>query len=171
MLQLTRQELEKHSALTPQLNKHTDQIVKAIPFSTVSDRMKAVIAVSQITTFASQFKRKILLSDDTLVPINAISFVITGSGKGKDSSVKAARKCFKDGYDLIYNHILTTEKNRAIAEATDAGESNPELEFVYKQYMRPIPPIDIMPTTGPGLIQHINDIAALSISTGYMYSG
>ncbi len=28
-----------------------------------------------------------------------------------------------------------------------------------------------MPTTGPGLIQHINDIAALNLSAGFLYSG
>jgi hypothetical protein len=61
--------------------------------------MKAVVAVAQVTAFASQFRRNIKLWDDvTEVPVNAISFVITGSGAGKDSSVKAARKCFKSGY-------------------------------------------------------------------------
>lgn len=37
--------------------------------------------------------------------------------------------------------------------------------------MRPLPPIDIMPTTGPGLIQHINDIGDLPLTSPFMYSG
>lgn len=42
---------------------------------------------------------------------------------------------------------------------------------IYKPYMDSIPPIDIMPTTEPGLIQHINDIGNLEISSGFIYSG
>ena len=171
MLSITKAELDKHNALTPSLAPHIQGIVNAITFTTVDPRMKAVIAVAQLTTFASQFKRRIELWDDTLVPINAISMVITGSGGGKDSSVKAARKCFRDGYNRINDEVHNREKLNAIAAAQDAGESTPELEYVYKQYMKPIPPVDIMPTTGPGLIQHINDIADLDLTSGFMYTG
>ena len=82
MLDVTRAELEKHDALTPKLNTHIQRVVNAIPYATVDPRMKAVIALAQVTTFASQFRRNIMLWDDTSVPINAISFVITGSGGG-----------------------------------------------------------------------------------------
>ena len=81
MLDLAKQDLDKHNALTPSINTHIQRIVNAIPFN-VNSRMKAVIAVSQLTTFASQFRRNIKLWDDTSVPINAISFIITGSGNG-----------------------------------------------------------------------------------------
>ena len=171
MLSITRDQLNKYQALTPSLNRHTQQVVDAIVFDNVQPRMKAVIAVSQITTFASQFRRRILLPDDTLVPINAISFIFAPSGAGKDSAVSASRKCFSDGYRAIEAYLLEAEKRRAITAAEDAGEKNPTLEYVYKQYMRPIPPIDIAPTTGPGLIQHINDVAALPIGSNLLYSG
>ena len=82
MLQLTKTELESKQALTPQLNSITSRVVEAIPFPTVPYRMKCVIAVAQITNFAAQFKRNIKLWDDTLVPINAISFSVAGSGLG-----------------------------------------------------------------------------------------
>ena len=81
MLDITRSELESQEALTPALNSHIQRIVNAIPYN-VNLRMKAVIAVAQLTAFASQFRRNIMLWDDTSVPINAISFVITGSGAG-----------------------------------------------------------------------------------------
>lgn len=171
MLELTKEELNKYEALTPGLNKHTQQVVDSIVFQNVDPRVKAVIAVAQITNFASQFKRKIRLYDDTLVPINAISFVIMGSGAGKDSSVKAARKCFKDGYTEVTKAIEIMEVNNAKQAADAAGESNYDMESVYSSYMKPIPPIDIMPTTGPGLIKHINDIGALDMTSGFMYSG
>ena len=170
MLQLTKDELQSHNALTPQLNSHLQSIVNAIPYN-VSPRMKSTIAVAQLTAFASQFRRNLLLWDDTSVPINAISFIITGSGAGKDSSVKAARKCFSPGYELIAKRCQQLAVQAAIKRATDAGEDCADTYEVYRAYMQPVPPVDIMPTTGPGLIQHINDIAALNLSTGFLYSG
>ena len=171
MLELTKAELDSHDALTPSLNSHIQRIVNAVPYVTVDPKMKAVIAVSQLTAFASQFKRNIMLWDDTSVPINAIAFAITGSGGGKDSSVKAARKCFATGYKKIDTTRTTQVRKKAIEAAAAAGEELPEEFDVYKAYLKPIPPIDIMPTTGPGLIQHINDIADLDLSTGFIYSG
>ena len=72
---------------------------------------------------------------------------------------------------MIENARLSLVTQKAIAAAQAAGD-DPATEFdIYKSYMQPVPPIDIMPTTGPGLIQHINDIGDLPISAGFMYSG
>lgn len=171
MLDLTKAELESHKALTPSLNQITKQVVNAISYPTVDQRMKAVIATAQISNFAAQFKRNLVLWDDTEVPINSISFVITGSGAGKDSSVKAARKCFKPGFELIEAARKKSAKQAAINLAREADEEAPEEFDVYKAYLKPVPPIDIMPTTGPGLIQHVNDIGDLELSSGFLYSG
>jgi len=171
MLDYTKKELEKHDAFSTKLNPYLQRIVNAIPFATVDPRMKATIAVAQLVAFASQFRRNISLWDNTPVPINAISFVVTGSGKNKDSSVKAARKCFTNGYsriDTVRKQLATKE---AIAAASAAGEDPADQFEIYKSYLQPIPPIDIMPTTGPGLIQHINDISDLELSSGFMYAG
>ena len=171
MLELTKSELTKFKALTPSTNNYINQVMRAIPSPTIDTRMKAVISVAQLTSFASQFRRNILLWDETSVPINAISFVITGSGAGKDSSVKAASKCFAKGYELIEAERKRRVRNAAIQAARDADDE-PATEYdIYKKYLKPIPPIDIMPTTGPGLIQHINDIGDLNISSGFLYAG
>lgn len=172
MLELTRNELNNHSALDPQLNQFTQQVVNAIPFQTVHERLKVAVAVSQLTAFASQFKRNILLWDEsTEVPLNSITFVVKGSGYGGDSSVNSARKCFKSGYELIENERKARTIKLAIKAATNAGEETPTEPSIYKDYMRPIPPIDVMVTTEPGLIQHINDIGQLELSAPYLYSG
>lgn len=171
MLELTHAELDKLDALTPKLNPITQQVVNAIPFTTVTERMKATVAVSQLMTFASQFKRNIELWDETLVPINSISFIIAGSGAGKDSAVNSARKCFAPGYKMIESTREAQARAEAIGAATQKGEDLPTEYDVYKAYLPPIPPIDIMPTTEPGLIQHINDIGNLKLSAGYLYSG
>lgn len=173
MLELTKQELDSHQALNPILNTHIQQVVSAISDPRVPLSMKATIAATQITAFASQFRRNILLWDGTEVPINTISFVIAGSGMGKDSAVHAARKCFKPGYTTILEARKSAEVKRAIKRAVLEGEdesaaSAPE---IYMKYIRALPPIDIMPTTGPGLIQHINDIGELDTTAGLMYAG
>ena len=171
MLDYTREALDKAGAFVPAVNPYIEQITNAIPFPTVPDRMKTVIALAQLTTYASQFRRNITLWDDSIVPINAISFVITGSGAGKDSSVKAARKCFTDGYNTILDAREALANQAAIAAATAAGEDPADDPSVYEPYREPLPPIDIMPTTGPGFIQHVNDIGKNSLTAGFLYSG
>lgn len=83
MLTQTRELLKQEGAFNGEQNQYLQDVVKAISFPTIDPRMKSVIAVAQITAFASQFRRNIQLWDDvTEVPVNAISFVITGSGAG-----------------------------------------------------------------------------------------
>ena len=172
MLDVTRDRLETYKALTPGVNEHIQNIINAIPFTTVPTQMKAVIALSQLVSFASQFRRNILLwDDDTEVPVNSISFVIAGSGGNKDSSVDKARKCFRTGYEMLekerYNRVVAD----AIKAAEDAEEECPTEFSVYRDYMKDIPPLDISPSTGPGLVKHVNELAKLPIGAGIMYSG
>lgn len=170
MLHLTRSALDSHGALTPSINPHIQSVMAAIT-TNVPDRMKAIIAQSQLTTFASQFRRNLRLWDDSSIPVNSVSFVITGSGDGKDSSVKAARKCFTSGYDMIEQARKSTAIKHAQDAAREAGETLYTDFDIYKSYMRPIPPIDIRPTTGPGFIQHVNDLGEHSLGAGLLYSG
>ena len=172
MLELTKQELDNHKALTPRTNAHINEIMKAIPYN-VPDTMKAVVAATQLTAFASQFRRNINLWDGTEVPINAISFVIMNSGGGKDSTVNAARKCFSKGYEIIINERESRARSAAIDLARKSGEDHSQASTpeIYEKYIKSLPPIDIMPTTGPGFIQHVNDIGDLDLTTGLMYAG
>ena len=172
MLDQTKKLLEEAGAFSGKQYPYLENVVESISFPTVDPKMKSVIAVSQLTAFASQFRRNIKLWDDhTEVPVNAVSFVITGSGAGKDSSVKAARKCFTSGYALVQKAAEQAAITMAITEAKAEGLSNAEDEAVYRAYLKDVPPIDIMPTTGPGLIQHLNDIGDLGVQAGYMYTG
>ena len=172
MLAQTKEVLEQVNAFEGKQNSHLKSVINGINFPTISERMKAVVAVAQITAFASQFRRNLKLWDSsTEVPINAISFVITGSGSGKDSSVKAARKCFKEGYNKVVQAVNQKAIDMAIEAAKEENAPNPTDEAVYKEYLKPVPPIDIMPTTGPGLVQHINDIGEIELGAGFMYSG
>ena len=82
MLDIAREELHKYNALSPSTSHYIDRIVETLPAANVPFSMKATIAVAQLTNFASQVRRNIQLLDGTLVPINAISFIISGSGTG-----------------------------------------------------------------------------------------
>lgn len=165
MLELTRAYLQERHAFSPDQSPFISQIAKTIPFSTVPERMKLTIAVSEIMTFASQFRRNIQHWDGTPVPINAISFVVTASGQHKDSSVRAARKCFSLGYKAITAKREQLAKIAAIRLAQESGETD------YAPFYKPPAPIFMSPTTGPGLIQHINDIAEHPLGAGLLYAG
>lgn len=173
ILDITRSELEQCDALSPKINTHIRHISEAISDPRIPMTMKSVISATQLIVFASQFRRNILLWDNTLVPVNTISFCIAGSGMGKDSAVHASRKCFKSGYDLVLETRKAAEIKRAIkiAIANDEDPEQAKIEEIYKKYLRPLPPIDVMPTTGPGLIQHINDTSDLELTSCFLYTG
>ena len=82
MLELTKHKLDAVEALTPKLHPVIEQVTRAITNYTVHPRMKAVIAVSHIMLFASQFRRNIEMWDGTEVPINSIGVVLCDSGAG-----------------------------------------------------------------------------------------
>ena len=170
MLHLTKTSLESAGAFTPSINPHLSSIISAIPFN-IPERAKLVIAQSQLTTFASQFRRNVRLWDDTSVPVNSVSFVVMGSGDGKDSSVKAARKCFTPGYEMVEEARKAQAIRLAQTAAREAGESLYTDHDIYKAYLKPLPPIDIRTTTGPGFIQHVNDLGEHTLGSGLAYSG
>lgn len=171
MLNILRAELEKYDAFSEPNHELINAIVRAVPFNTVPTKMKIVFAISHLSNFASQFRRNIELWDGTSVPTNNISFVIADSGANKDSSNSKVKKCFKSGYEKIHKVLEDFVRTEAIRAATAAGEDMPDEFEIYRKYMKPIPPVFMSMTTGPGLIQHINDIGALPASAGLVYSG
>lgn len=171
MLDILKKELEKYDAFSTPDHDLINAIMRAVPFSTVPEKMKMVFAISHLSNFASQFRRNIKLWDGTLVPTNNISFVIADSGANKDSSNSKVKKCFETGYAKVQKELENYVKQQAIKAAAAAGEEMPEEYEVYKNFMKPIPPVFMSMTTGPGLIQHINDIGALPAGAGMVYTG
>lgn len=171
MLEILRKELQNYGAFNAPDHPFINAMVRAVPFNTVPTKMKLVFAISHLSNFASQFRRNIELWDGTLVPTNNISFVVADSGANKDSSNSKIKKCFADGFDAIDKELKLFVKDDAIDKAEKAGEDTPEEFAVYCKYMLPIPPIFMSITTGPGLVQHINDIGALPAGSGMVYTG
>jgi hypothetical protein len=84
ILEQAKAELTALGAFSADLPPIVDLVVKSIPINTIPDRMKLIISISEIISFASQFRRNIWHWDGFELPINATSFVIAGSGEGKD---------------------------------------------------------------------------------------
>lgn len=169
--EVSKKYLEDRGAFSDETPKLIDMFADAIPFPTVPYRMKATIAVSEIITFASQFRRNVQLQDKTEVPVNSIGFVLTGSGQNKDSSVRYARKALKPGYELIEETRKQRAITKAIEQAEAAGEEFPDQWESYKSYYRAPPPIFLAPTTMQGLVRHANDLNHLGLGASLIYTG
>lgn len=171
MLDLYTKKLAAEGVFEQKLPTIIEDLTKAIPNDRIPDRMKVVIAISEIATFTSQFRRNMWHWDGFELPMNAVSMVIAGSGLGKDSAVKAVRRAFATSYKVIDEKREQLAVKNAIKEAEEAGEDNPSAEETYKPFYIPPAPIYLAPTTPQGFIQHINDIADLPIGSGTTYSG
>lgn len=171
MLVKTESELASQGAFIPIQAPIIQRVAETIPYVTVPERMKLTIAVSEIMTYASQFRKNIVTRDGTQVPINSIAFVVTASGQNKDSSVRAARKCFTEGYKILTKKVKDLAVLEAKKLATEAGCEDPNSPEEYRKFYKDPAPIFMSPTTGPGFVQHINDLAKYPILAGLLYSG
>ena len=137
----------------------------------IPKNMSATIAVSEIVTFAGNLRRNIQLDKNTLIPVNAISFVLSGSGTKKDSTVNGIRKAFKKGYERI-EHVRTEDaKKAAISLAKAEGRENPESFAVYSEFYVTPPLLFAGISTEQGLFKHCNKLEAANLGCGLIYSG
>ena len=141
---------------------NTPELVKAIVSSIYSPnvpyRMKLAIAYSELILFFSQFRINIKHWNDSIIPINALTFCIARSGASKDSSISACRKCFASGYAYIEHQRKEVAKNRAISKAREKDIENPESFAAYKEFYKTPNPLFISISTPEGFIQHLNDL-------------
>ena len=171
MLEQLTKTLTEKGAFDPTLPPILTELTKTISNPIIPDKMKTVIAISEVTTFASQFRRNMWHWEGFELPCNSISFIIAGSGDGKDSSVKAVRRSFAAAYALVDKEREAYAKKRAIELADEAGCADPSNYEEYKEFYERPAPIYIAPTTPQGFIQHINDIGDCPIGSGTMYAG
>ena len=143
----------------------------SIPSRSIPYRMRLTLAVSELITYISQFRINIRHWNDSLIPINAITFCIATSGASKDSSARAVRKCFEEGYSIINKVRKEEAKNRAIAQAKDNGCDVPESFACYKDFYKAPNPLFVGISTNEGFIQHLNDLAEDTLGAGYCFSG
>lgn len=171
MLEEYKKELIEYGVFDKELPASIEALTETIANARMPKRMKTILAVSELTTFASQFRRNLWHWDGFELPINSVSFLIAGSGTGKDSGVKAIRRAFAKSYEIINKKRKDLAKAAAIEQAEEAGVEDPTAFESYKNFYYEPAPIYIAPTTGPGLIQHLNDIADYPLGAGSMYAG
>ena len=172
MLEKTKEYLKNAGALNTTMAPIIQLLIKAMPDPTIPLRFKQTLAVSELMLFASHLRRNIQHWDSTSVPTNAITFILSTSGSGKDSSVKAIRKCFTEGYKIIDNHRKSVAKQKAITKAFEAGLEMPSEFATYKDfYIKPEELFAAPDSTIKGLTKHFNQLEESGIGAGYVYSG
>lgn len=167
MKTILHNELKALGAFSPDLPKLINEIVEANHFS-IPYRMKAIIAVSELMSFASQFKRNIILPDNTSVPINSITFCMAASGAHKDSSLRLTRKIFTPAYSYLEDQRITFAETAAMQAAKDAGETLYKEKDIYKNYYEEPAAVFLKDVTPQGLVQYFNDISKNPLGAGLL---
>ena len=171
MLDILEKEINSLNLFEGNIPPIVTAIADSIPSNTIPYRMKIALAISEIILFTSQFRINIKHWNDSIIPINSIMFCIAKSGASKDSSLKAARKCFAESYDIINNYRKEAAICRAQEQAREAGNDLPDKFIGYKDYYIPPNPLFIAISTPEGFIQHLNDLSKDELGSGYIYSG
>ena len=171
MLDILEKEINNLNLFEGNIPPIVTAIADSIPSNTIPYRMKIALAISEIMLFTSQFRINIKHWNDSIIPINSIMFCIAKSGASKDSSLKAARKCFTGAYDIINNYRKEAAIHRAQEQAREAGNDLPDKFIGYKDYYIPPNPLFIAISTPEGFIQHLNDLSKDELGSGYIYSG
>lgn len=170
LLSVLEKEIDKLSLYE---GKYVPEIVKAIIEATPSNidsKIKMALAISEIMLFTSQFRINIKHWNESIIPINAITFCIAPSGAAKDSSLRAIRSCFADGYKFIQNHRKKEAVSKAIQQATVACYDYPTQYECYKEFYEEPVPLFISLGTPEGFTQHLNDLTKFSLGSGFISS-
>ena len=88
-------------------------------------KMKALMIATELMVFASNL-RKPILWEKSKIPVNTISFIIAGSGVGKDSSMIMIRKALEPAYVKIDLYREAHAKAKAVEDAVLDGKKEKE---------------------------------------------
>lgn len=171
MLDMLEKEINSLNLFDGNIPEIVTAIADSIPSQTIPRRMKIALAISEIMLYASQFRINIQHWNGSIIPINSIMFCIAKSGASKDSSLKAARKCFTNGYEILNKKRQETAIERAIQQAREAGKDIPERFISYKEFFIPPNPLFVAISTTEGFLQHLNDLSNDTVGAGYIFSG
>lgn len=160
--EMLHSEFEKLELTDDDCNDMMYTIAMSIP-AQIPFRMKMALAVSEIITWASMFRIHIRHWNRSIIPVNAISFIVAKSGYSKDSSMRAVRTCFEAGYDEIRKAQHEQAKENAIAIA----EENDDADNWIRYYVKPNP-LFVAISTPEGMIQHLADMQKLKLGAGYI---
>lgn len=127
------------------------------------EKMKALMIATELMVFASNL-RKPILWERTTIPVNTISFIIAGSGIGKDSSMKVIRKALEPAYKKIDRYRVDHAKLKAIEDAEADGKQPKDWRKYYSK------PRDLFSGIGtlPGQMKHLAALEDGKLGAGYI---
>lgn len=169
-----KNELDKYDVFNTKLPTYMTELANTIPNTDLPYKMKLTVAISYLILYMSEFRRNILISNGSLIPINAISFILAVSGAGKDSAINLMKRNFSKGYkeiDKIRNNLAIT-KAIEIAKANKSNKlSKRESPDTYLKYYEEPMPLFTAPSTNEGYIQYLNTLDNDRLGSGLIYSG
>lgn len=171
MLTKIKEELESFGVFSTPIPQFIYKLAATIPNERVDEKMKLTIAISELITFTSQFRRNIVHYNGSLIPINAITFCINNSGTGKDSTVNTMRRNFEDGYNLINEVRMKYAVERAIKTATSRNIAKANEPTGYTRFLEEPTPIFVGLSTNEGFIRYLNELDEDGLGSGIMFSG
>lgn len=127
------------------------------------EKMKALMIATELMVFASNL-RKPIMWEKSKIPVNTISFIIAGSGVGKDSSMKMIRKALEPAYVKIDKYRESHAKAKAVDDAVLDGKKEKEWRKYYSK------PRDLFSGIGtlPGQMKHLAALESGKIGAGYI---
>ena len=127
------------------------------------EKMKALMIMSELMVFASNLRKPILWEKAT-IPVNTISFIIAGSGVGKDSSMQMIRKALEPAYVKVNSYREAHAKAKAVEDAELDGKKPTEWRKYYSK------PRDLFSGIGtlPGQMKHLAALEAGKLGAGYI---
>jgi len=138
---LAKEELDRVGALDVNRNKYAGYFVqtldKDVPFE-----MSFAIANFTMCSYVGHFHYKIKITEDNLVPMNMIAFILAKSGAKKTSSVLKMENLLAPGLDLIMRY--RKDREESLARENDCAA-------------RALMPLSNALSTVPGLLQNLNN--------------
>lgn len=136
--------------------------VETIVGQSVAPRLKLGVALSELISLASHLRKPIQLFDGTLVPVNAISVILSPSGSSKDKSMNTVRKALSGSYLKLEELRRQYAVEKARDMAVLAGGSADDYE---KFYEKPIP-LQSGLGTPEGITNHLAGLSAKPLGAG-----
>jgi len=170
-IDIFREKLVKYGCFDRSISGAISMLINTIANDRIPKKLGLNIALSEMITFCSMFRRNLLHPNGSSIPINAITFAITASGGGKDSTKDSMRKNFASGYEIIKQMRRSVAENRAKAEVEAKGFRLGKSDDEWlKHYVEPSPIFAAL-STNEGIISLFNENDSYGIGSGYIYSG
>lgn len=170
MLNRLKRELDNRGVFKTKLPDFLIELANTIP-TNLPEKMKLTISVSALITFTSMFRRNIQHYNGSLIPINAITFCISNSGSGKDSSVNAMKKNFNESYEVIQRIRIDKAIEKAKEEAKSKRLAKANEPVGYSKCLKNPLPLFVATSTPEGFIRYLNELDEEGIGSGSIYVG